>query len=333
MAKRMWEDDVSEMDLLEDNIPPESEDDADMDAILEEYAEEAPVARKHAPVKSSKNPAYTLNSKETDIMQLAMVQLEQAKLYDMFLKHNLFDGVKANPTALKRVERELKEFILERMQILLGMKEDRKTAQAPQSFKVELPFNEVEIDFIKALAFKGTKGESANAPTKSVEAMSSIKSQADGNLSRMKPLSENKMKAMVSREESSYEEEQEEDVYEEPIRRQPQPVQRQARKVVQSKPTTVEELAREDLKKMAKRKSAYEMSDTELMEANKKIKNNKSAKPSGGLPMPGPDAMMGHYMGQQAQREAISGGGSNMNALLMSKLGLTGSVHNDGDNE
>ena len=39
--------------------------------------------------------------------------------------------------------------------------------------QVELPFNDVEIEFLKALAFKGTKGESAKSPsTKTVEAQS-----------------------------------------------------------------------------------------------------------------------------------------------------------------
>ena len=334
MARKMWEDDVSDLDLLGDSAELENEDMAQ--SILDEYEEEeTPVVARRSVKPVSKNPAYVLSSKETDIMQLAMVQLEQAKLYDMFLKHNLFEGVKANAIALKKVEKELKEFILERMQILLGMKEEKRPLQTPQSFRVELPFNEVEIDFIKALAFKGTKGESAHSTVKSVDALPSMKPMSERNLTKLQPVSENKMKSMMQNEE--YEQEEEEEEYEVPVRKVAKPIQRQARpsqKTVSSKPTTIEELAMEDLKKMAKRKNAYEMTDSELMEANKKIRNNKSGKPSGGIPMPSSDQMVGHYMSRQVSNQANSGQDNALMSLLSNKLGFsTNSVQQVGDEE
>lgn len=326
MRKKIWDDDVSEYESF-DQVTSNEEDDDFTQSILDEFEDDSDLQKKVAK-KNLKNTSYTLNSKETDIMQLAMVQLEQAKLYDMFLKHNLFEGVKANPVALKKVEKELKEFILERMQILLGMKEDKKNLQPPQGFKVEMPFNDVEIEFIKALAFKGTKGESANSSTRTVEAMPAMKSLSSNNL---KSIQGNTLKPLDFYEKEENFEEEEEFVE---TRRVSKPIQRQVRnnkKPVQSTPSTIEELAREDLKKMAKRKPAHEMNESELMEANRNIRTNQP-KSTSGMAMPTADALVGHYMGQQANREAISGGGANLNALLMNKLGYSNSVENDGDN-
>jgi hypothetical protein len=255
--KKMWEDEViSEFEQIDIEESAENED-FDVDAFVEdldEEEEEIPVQKQGKTAKQ----AYTLNSKETDIMQSAMVQLEQAKLYDMFLKHNLFEGVKANTVALKKVERELKEFILERMQILLGMKSEKQANTAPQSFRVELPFNEIEIDCLKDLAFKVTKGESAKAKTKSVEALPSIKRD-----SIAKVVGENRMKPMVQEVEEEYEEEELE------IRKPVKPVQRQVRpqpkKPVNTNKMSVQELALHDLKQMAKRKPAHLMSEDELI--------------------------------------------------------------------
>lgn len=322
--KKIWEDEpVSEYEQLETASSPQDEE-FDVDAFVDDLDEEVETPQRNVKPKLSKNPAYTLNSKETDIMQLAMVQLEQAKLYDMFLKHNLFEGVKANPVALKKVERELKEFILERMQILLGMKEE-KSKDTTQGFVVKLPFNEVEIDCLKDLAFKVTKGESAKSKAKSVEATPSFQREE-----RIKPIVENRMKPMFQ----EVEEDEEEEEYEEPVQRQVKPVQRQARPIAKKQPDrsrmTTEQLAIEDLKRMAKRKPAHLMNEDELLEANKNIRTNKPVA-AGAIPMPTADGMIGHYMNQQSQREAILGGGGNLNAILMNKLGATNTVHNDGE--
>lgn len=334
------DEELSEYDMMDDNIVDEveeSEDDS-LDEILNEYEDEPAKPVKKAVLKKpiQKQASYSLNDKEANIMNSAMVQLEQAKLYDMFLKHNLFEGVKANPVALKRVEAELKGFILDRMQILLGMKEEKKIQQV-QQLKVELPFNEVEVDFLKALAFKGTRGESAKSNLKSLEAktISSIKQVEEAP--KLKGLSK-------IQQEEEYEEEPEEEVEEieeeeeelppPPKKVIKKPIQKQSpvKKSVQSKPSTIEEIAREDIKKMSKRKSAFEMTPEELMEANKRIQNNKSGKPANAIPMPTEDAMVTHYMTQQMKKSMNPSANNTLMTMLSNKLGFsTNTVQQIGD--
>lgn len=324
MAKKnIFDDDLeqSEYELLSEDI---SRNDSVQD-ILDEYEEDEEDIVEPAPVKQhnvkslNKSVAYTLNSQESSIMNLAMVQLEQAKLYDMFLKHNLFEGVKANPTALKKVEAELKGFILERMQILLGMKEDnKKTSQV----KVELPFNDVEVDFLKALAFKGTKGESANQKLKPAEARTVKQEESQG------------LRKLVDVIEEPSEDEVEE-IQVPLIRKTPRVIERTQKPPVRksvSKPSTIEEIAREDIKRMAKRKPINQMSPEELAEANKKISSARSAKPASALPMPDESQMVTHYMAQQLQKSNNPNSNSVLMQMLGNKLGFsTNTVQQIGD--
>jgi hypothetical protein len=105
------------------------------------------------------NSAFDLNEEEVSITYNSRIRLEQAKLYEMLIDQDIFDGVEANPQAIQNVKTELKQYILDRLNILLGMKSEiRQTSQ-----KVELPFNTLEIQFLKDLAFKGTKGESGES--------------------------------------------------------------------------------------------------------------------------------------------------------------------------
>ena len=45
--------------------------------------------------------------------QEAQVRLEQGRLYQMLLKHDLFDGVDADARAMKNVQNEIREFMRE----------------------------------------------------------------------------------------------------------------------------------------------------------------------------------------------------------------------------
>lgn len=333
--KNIFSDDESS-EFEQSNVP----DDAQLEQILSEVEdEEEEQAPKSQPVKKSSKPvaksAYALNSNETNVLQTAMVQLDQARLYEMLLKHNLFEGVKANAASLKNVETELKDFILQRLQILLGMKSEKKeVAQAPavqQKIKVELPFNDVEIEFLKALAFKGTKGESAKSPsTKTVEAQS---------MNSIKPLQEEQIglkKMSLSsfnepEEEEIEEEEQEEEEAPKPRKPISRPVQQQVSKP-KPKPQnlTAEQIALEDIKNMAKRKPAHLMSADELKEASKNINAGKK-KSSKAMPMPDADALAMHYQTQQI-RTPGQNTKDNLMGLLAQKFSKT-QIQTVGDDE
>jgi len=92
----------------------------------------------------------------SEIINNARVRLEQGRLYEMLIEHNLFEGVQALPQAIKKVEKEIKEFITERLEILLGIKQEKeKSIQNAVS-----DFNPAEIQALKMVAAKITKGSS-----------------------------------------------------------------------------------------------------------------------------------------------------------------------------
>lgn len=334
--KNIFSDDESS-EFEQSAVPDDAELEQLLSEVEEEEEEEAPKAQ---PVKKTAKPvaksAYALSSNETNVLQTAMVQLDQARLYEMLLKHNLFEGVKANAASLKNVETELKDFILQRLQILLGMKSEKKdVAQAPivqQKIKVELPFNDVEIEFLKALAFKGTKGESAKSPsTKTVEAQS---------INSIKPLQEEqvglrKMSLGSFSEPEEEEFEEEEEVEEAPKPRKPisKPVvKQQAKPAPKAQNLTADQLAREDIKNMAKRKPAHLMSADELIEASKSINAGKK-KSAKATPMPDADALAMHYQMQQS-KPSNNNVNANLMGLLSQKLGFsTNQIQTVGDDE
>jgi hypothetical protein len=122
-------------DLYEDEVQEEVyEDDDFLDDFLEEDFEE-----------------------EQSLMDNARIRLEQGRLYEMLIKHSLFDGVDALPEAISNVEKEMKDFIMERLEILLGMKSEKQV----EVQRVESPFNDMEVDALRMVASKITKGASA----------------------------------------------------------------------------------------------------------------------------------------------------------------------------
>jgi hypothetical protein len=103
-----------------------------------------------------------LDVEEISVVDNARIRLEQGRLYEMLIKHNLFDGVEAMPQAVTKVQSEIKEFIIERLEILLGMKSE-KQKEVHQIIK-ESQFNELEVQALKMIASKVTKGVSESAP-------------------------------------------------------------------------------------------------------------------------------------------------------------------------
>jgi hypothetical protein len=104
--------------------------------------------------------SYDLEKKDVTVIHNARVRLAQARLYEMLIDHDIFADIQEDPQAIKNVRKELKEYIVERLEILLGLRQERVIQS--QVSEIELPFNGLEIEFLKELSFKGTKGESGN---------------------------------------------------------------------------------------------------------------------------------------------------------------------------
>lgn len=88
------------------------------------------------------------------ILSDANLRLEQGNLYKMIMNHELFAGLEADPKAVKNVQREIKRFAKERMEVMLGMRQEK----VAQGAIVSSPFNELEVDILKKLASKATNG-------------------------------------------------------------------------------------------------------------------------------------------------------------------------------
>lgn len=88
-----------------------------------------------------------------EIMSDANLRLEQGRLYQMILRHDLFGETDADPKAIKNVQREIRKFVRERMETMLGIRQE-----TPQETIVSFPFNDMEVTVLKMLAYKMSKG-------------------------------------------------------------------------------------------------------------------------------------------------------------------------------
>lgn len=104
-----------------------------------------------------------IDSDDDDYSQVlndAGLRLEQGNLYKMIMNHDIFDGVDADPLAIKSVTKQIRKFAKEQMEIMLGMR--RETAKI-ERLEIEFPFNQVEVDVLRKLAFTASKGASAQS--------------------------------------------------------------------------------------------------------------------------------------------------------------------------
>jgi hypothetical protein len=127
-------------------------------------------------------------------MESARIRLEQGRLYEMLIKHDLFEGVDAIPEAVAKVQKELKEYIVERLEILLGMRAETQKQQ-PQQVITPPQFNDVEVQALKMVAAQVTKGASKNAPTTQVAAQAQDVQEQKLNSIKEKPKSLNRIQA------------------------------------------------------------------------------------------------------------------------------------------
>jgi outer membrane biosynthesis protein TonB len=348
---------LSDYEELQETIEEQAEamldqiEEEESEDYMEEYDEEYEEA--YGPHDDTEaDTAYSLNSRESSVVSQAKVRLEQARLYEMLIEHDTFKGVKAHPQALKNVKNELKQYIIDRLDILLNIKQEE--IEQPKEFVVDSPFNDVEVEFLKALSFKGTKGASAKVRPQQL-VVSEIQSVIED------PSDRGGLNAIVQQE-PEYEEEYEEEEPKpapKPVRRKappkpaPRPKQKPSPKAIPAskrkpkrkpaKPKKVakpvstkgikrqrrgklgndeaEAIAREDMKRMEGRpnKPVHEMTGKELIAANKRIsKGNVKIRPANAKPMLN-DAQAGMYY-QAREMNNNMDPNSNMKNILVQKI-------------
>jgi hypothetical protein len=91
----------------------------------------------------------------TSVLSDANLRIAQGSLYQMIMNHNLFEGMDADPKAIENVQKEIRKFARERMEIMLGMRKETTTVER---LDIDFPFNALEVDILKKLAFTATKG-------------------------------------------------------------------------------------------------------------------------------------------------------------------------------
>jgi len=115
--------------------------DSDVEEIVEEIEEEV--------VEETEEAESTAS-----VINEAMKRIEQAKLYEALLNHQLFAPGSARPEIIKSVRKEFKEFIQFRLEVLLGIKPDGKPGQASQRAAIQSPFSDEETAALKDIARK-----------------------------------------------------------------------------------------------------------------------------------------------------------------------------------
>jgi hypothetical protein len=116
------------------------------------------------------------------VLSDARVRLEMGRLYDMIMNHELFNGVDADPKAAKSVQKQIRNFAKEQMEIMLGM---RQTAPI---LGVDYGFNSLEVEVLKKLASTASKGATQSEDAEEIAYKISPKKQSLNSIGPSKPL-------------------------------------------------------------------------------------------------------------------------------------------------
>lgn len=150
------------------DVPDEVSGKSAVEILQEQPAAPAPrraplkkqAVQEAAPVEEDYDVTEELEDEEDDYSEVlsdAMLRLEQGQLYKMIMNHDLFEGVDSSPAAVKNVQRQIRKFAKEQMEIMLGMR--RETAKI-ERLEIDFPFNQVEVKVLKMVAEKASGGAS-----------------------------------------------------------------------------------------------------------------------------------------------------------------------------
>lgn len=236
------------------------------------------------------------DSDDAETMRNARLRLEQGRLYEMLMDHSLFEGVDADSRAVKFVEKRIKNFIKEQLEILLGIRAEKENKT------VEMPFTETEISLLKGLVARVMEKQG-------IEPDAPIVKKSEPQKMTPRPL---KLSSSVSTQKP---------VAKKVAPQQPQPKQAKA-------PITVNQQKQKPVVEKPLEKSPYEMTPEELTERNSQIaKKYQAAGKSSGQKLDA-DQKVIHYSKMLRQRDP-----SNTMNMLLSKLGASNAVDNVGDGD
>lgn len=131
------------------------------------------------------------SEEENDAVALtdANLRIEQGRLYQMLMTADIFGNLDCDEKAIKNVQRELRRFAKDRMEVMLGMK--KPTEQSTNI--VSSPFNHLEVEVLKTLAAKLSGGNTQKADPKPAKSntLNSISSGANKSKNTVKAALQN----------------------------------------------------------------------------------------------------------------------------------------------
>lgn len=301
------EDQVSELDLVEEAQEAEE--------LAAQYALEPTIveAEEEELQAINEEAAYDLDNEEANVIYNARIRLEQAKLYELLINHNIFEGVVADPHAVHIVSNELKNYIVKRLEILMGLRQPVIQQQAGMGH-----LNEVEVDFLKQLAYKGTMGRSSTVePTR-------VAAPVTGGLRPLAaPAPTAKPKAIAPQATPPAPQRRPKQTPNQPLPSRGRGGKKTKTSTAQQKAKVasplnkrdlrqdeIDAIARAELEATQGKKPFSKMSKAEKkreMERRAALQENKPAPQTNRIPMASADQMQGVYGAQQARRSDATG--------------------------
>lgn len=264
--------------ILEDSISQSDDSSQVKPEYLEEQYEE------YAPEEDTEEEEEEDSEADLQVLKDASLRLEQGNLYKMLLKHNLFEGVDADPRAINNVQKEIKSFIRERLEILVGLKTDPKIAKKQPVPEMGGMFSDIEIQLLKQMLSKVTGKKTELTPVQAQPQSAGIRPLMGSAPQRSSPVKVNPN-----------------------LKKRPVIAKKQ-----QAKPAPV-----------ASSKSLSEMTDQEKLARNEAIARAQAQKKAFSpdrAPMPDSNGLMAHHMAR-VQHSHSHGNGANLLSAIMGKLG------------
>ena len=238
------------------------------------------------------NEEYDVFEEEDDdmssVLSDANLRLEQGRLYQMIMNSDIFGETDADPKAIKNVSREMRKFARDRMEMMLGMRQEEVT----QKTIVSSPFNDMEVTVLKLLASKMSKG--ATEEQAPAQPLVQAPPKKDG-ITAISGTTRPKAPA--------------------PLKRESKPIQRAPQPKMTAKPTATSAIKSEEDTRLTK--AISEMTPAELAEYDKKASEiharKHSAMPPNLIPHPSPQQLEAIYT---AHANQLSGPGSALGNVM-----------------
>jgi hypothetical protein len=251
------------------------------DEVVAEQEHEAPMASKALSLDHTAD-YFVEEDEEADeeLFTNARLRLEQGRLYEMLLRHDLFGDVEADERVIKNVEREIKSFIKERLEVLLGLKPDPRLVSLQVTGGSSQQFTSLEVDLLKKLLSKATGGATSKASGPEAAPKGNTLPRINAAPQTSRP--PQKLQQAVSRPQSK------------PTAQRQQPqAQTPIARPKQAQPKTTEEPA-------PLTKPVHEMTREELIQRDKltaeRIRSKMAPKPTNAIPMPSAEQQAAMYM-------------------------------------